>query len=113
MVSEHSPSDIRNGRRREWGRRKCAAFAVMRANIAAEPATVFEFFTDADLYSRWMGARAQLEPRPGGTYAVDISEKAAEEGRAFSDEWQKVLVGQSTVPVAMKAAKAAMDPLLR
>lgn len=39
--------------------------------------------------------------------------KAAEEGRAFSDEWQKVLVGQSTVPDAMKAAKAAMDPLLR
>ncbi len=39
--------------------------------------------------------------------------KGPEEGRAFTAEWQKVLVGQEDVPTAMKAAKAAMDPLLK
>ena len=39
--------------------------------------------------------------------------KGAEEGRAFSAEWQKVLTGQSDVPSAMKAAKATMDPLIQ
>ncbi len=38
--------------------------------IAAQPETVFAFFTEPDLYTRWMGARARLDPRPGGAYAV-------------------------------------------
>lgn len=39
--------------------------------------------------------------------------KGAEAVRAFLAEWSKVLVGQQDVPTAMKAAKAAMDPLLK
>jgi multiple sugar transport system substrate-binding protein len=39
--------------------------------------------------------------------------KGPEAGRAFKAEWDKVLVGEQGVPAAMKAAKAAMDPLLK
>jgi multiple sugar transport system substrate-binding protein len=39
--------------------------------------------------------------------------KGAEAVRAFKAEWDKVLVGQQDVPTAMKAAKAAMDPLIK
>jgi uncharacterized protein YndB with AHSA1/START domain len=53
---------------------------VCETTIAAEPETVFAFFTDAALYTQWMGARAHLEPRPGGTYAVEINDQARARG---------------------------------
>jgi uncharacterized protein YndB with AHSA1/START domain len=34
--------------------------------IAAQPETVFSFFTDPALMVQWMGADATLDPRPGG-----------------------------------------------
>ena len=41
--------------------------------IAAEPETVFEFLTDPVKMVRWKGREAQLEPRPGGVYRVDVN----------------------------------------
>jgi uncharacterized protein YndB with AHSA1/START domain len=43
--------------------------------IAARPETVFAYFTDPGKMTQWMGARAELEPRPGGVYRVDINGK--------------------------------------
>ena len=42
-------------------------------HIAAPPETVFSFFTDPDKMVRWMGIAAELDPRPGGLYRVDIN----------------------------------------
>jgi multiple sugar transport system substrate-binding protein len=39
--------------------------------------------------------------------------KGPEAGRAWKAEWDKIIAGQQDVPTAMKAAKAAMDPLLK
>lgn len=39
--------------------------------------------------------------------------KGPEAGRAWKAEWDKVIAGQQDVPTAMKAAKAAMDPLIK
>jgi uncharacterized protein YndB with AHSA1/START domain len=39
-------------------------------HIEAPPDTVFSYFTDPDRYVQWMGTRAELEPKPGGTYRV-------------------------------------------
>jgi uncharacterized protein YndB with AHSA1/START domain len=41
-------------------------------HVAAQPETVFPYFTDADRYVQWMGADATLEPVPGGSYRVRI-----------------------------------------
>lgn len=41
-------------------------------HIAAQPETVFPYFTDPARYTRWMGERATLEPVPGGTYRVSM-----------------------------------------
>src|SRR5919202_3658228 len=41
--------------------------------VEARPETVFEFFTDADKMTRWMGQTAELEARPGGGFHVDIN----------------------------------------
>jgi len=39
-------------------------------HVAADPATVFGYFTDPARFVRWMGTDATLEPEPGGTYRV-------------------------------------------
>ena len=41
--------------------------------IGADAATVFAFFTDPQRLIRWMGVSAQLDPRPGGIFLVDIN----------------------------------------
>jgi uncharacterized protein YndB with AHSA1/START domain len=40
--------------------------------IAAAPEVVFPYFTDPTLLVTWLGQRAQLDARPGGTFAVDF-----------------------------------------
>jgi uncharacterized protein YndB with AHSA1/START domain len=90
---------------------------VCETTIAAPPETVFSFFTDPDLYVRWMGAQAQLDPRPGGTYAVDINSASRARGTfvevvphsriLFTFGWegddQPVPPGASTVEVTLTA----------
>lgn len=44
--------------------------------IAAPPELVFAFFTDPELYSRWMGREATLDPRPGGIYRCVVHDRA-------------------------------------
>ena len=39
-------------------------------HIAAEPETVFPYFTDPGRYVQWMGRDATLHPVPGGSYRV-------------------------------------------
>ena len=41
--------------------------------IDADAATVFAFFTDPQRLIRWMGVSAQLDPRPGGIFLVDVN----------------------------------------
>jgi len=39
-------------------------------HIAAQPETVFPYFTDPDRYALWMGSDATIEPEPGGSYSI-------------------------------------------
>src|SRR5260370_4695019 len=41
-------------------------------HVAAEPETVFPYFTDPGRYIQWMGSEATLDPVPGGTYRVRV-----------------------------------------
>ncbi len=40
--------------------------------IEASPATVFDLLTTSDGYASWMGSAAELDPRPGGGYRLDM-----------------------------------------
>ena len=42
--------------------------------IDADAATVFAFFTDPQHLVRWMGVSADVEPRPGGLYLLEVHE---------------------------------------
>jgi uncharacterized protein YndB with AHSA1/START domain len=43
--------------------------------IAARPEVVFEFFIDPVKMVQWKGVDAMLDPRPGGTYRVNVTGK--------------------------------------
>jgi uncharacterized protein YndB with AHSA1/START domain len=88
---------------------------VCEITIAAEPETVFDFFTQGELYARWMGRHAQLDARPGGTYAVEINDVTSASGTfvelvrpsrivftfGWGGEYQPVPPGSSTVEVTL------------
>jgi uncharacterized protein YndB with AHSA1/START domain len=40
--------------------------------IAAPPDVVFPYFTDAALAVKWIADAALLDPRPGGTFSVNV-----------------------------------------
>ena len=40
--------------------------------IAAPPEVVFPYFTDPALAVKWIADAAYLDPRPGGTYSVNV-----------------------------------------
>ena len=45
----------------------------LEVRIEARPETVFEFFTDPEKMKRWKGTDAELDPRPGGVYRVNVT----------------------------------------
>jgi len=42
----------------------------LEVRIQARLETVFEFFVDPEMMTRWKGTGAELDPRPGGRYRV-------------------------------------------
>ena|SRR5437879_169460 len=44
---------------------------VKELYIDAPPSVVFKFLTDPTKMIRWMGIRAEIDPKPGGIYRVD------------------------------------------
>jgi uncharacterized protein YndB with AHSA1/START domain len=83
--------------------------------IEARPDTVFPFFTDPALMTRWMGVRATLDPRAGGSFSVDVTDDSLARGTyvavepprrvVFTWGWQSdtspVAPGSSTVEVTL------------
>ena len=54
--------------------------------IAARPETVFAFFTAPEKMVSWKGRRAELDPRPGGLYRVEINEQTVARGEYLEVE---------------------------
>jgi uncharacterized protein YndB with AHSA1/START domain len=53
-----------------------ATVVEREVRIAARPETVFDFFIDPEKMRQWKGRSAELDPRPGGVYRVEINEQA-------------------------------------
>jgi uncharacterized protein YndB with AHSA1/START domain len=89
--------------------------------IEASPATVFEFLVDADKLTRWMGSRAELDPRPGGIYRVEINEQAVARGEfveveppgrvvlTFGWEGEEAGSGAHSVPPGSSRVEVALE----
>jgi len=87
---------------------------VREVRIAAKPETIFGFFTDPGKMTRWKGKTATLDPKPGGTYRVQINSKVIASGEyveidpprrvVFTWGWEgghPVAPGSSTVEITL------------
>ncbi len=84
--------------------------------IAARPEIVFSYFTDPEKLRRWKGVEAELDPRPGGIYRVNVTGGDVARGEyvavepprrivftwGWEGEGQAVPPGSSTVEVTFE-----------
>jgi uncharacterized protein YndB with AHSA1/START domain len=95
-------------------------------HIAAQPATVFPYFTDPGRYVQWMGTDATLEPVPGGSYRVRMRDGVEAAGEfvevdpphrlVFTWGWTRdpaVLPGSTRVVVTLQAENGGTRVVLR
>lgn len=54
--------------------------------IDAPPSTVFRYLTESNLWSRWQGESADLDPVPGGRFQVRMAEDQIVEGTYLTVE---------------------------
>jgi uncharacterized protein YndB with AHSA1/START domain len=54
---------------------------VVTRFIAASPATVFSFFTDAERWTSWQGVDGEVDARPGGTFRIRMPGAQVASGR--------------------------------
>jgi len=76
--------------------------------IDAPPSVVFQFLTDPAKMIRWMGIRAEIDPRPGGLYWLDPNGRDFIRGEyvevipdrriVFTWGWEKPSEGMAAVP---------------
>jgi uncharacterized protein YndB with AHSA1/START domain len=59
---------------------------VVERRINASPATVFSFFTDRDRWLSWQGIEAEIDPRPGGVFRMNVRGDAIAAGRFVTVE---------------------------
>ena len=93
--------------------------------IAAQPETVFSFFTDPEKLTRWMGIRATLDARPGGICHIHINERDRMGGTylevvpysrvVFTWGWEgsPLPLGSTTVEVTLSPEGAGTKVYLR
>ena len=65
---------------------------TLQAVIAAPPEEVFRWFVRPELLVRWIGIRAELDPRPGGRFRFEIAD-----GQWCSGRYVEVVPGRRVV----------------
>lgn len=84
--------------------------------IAATPETVFSYLTTDSGMTAWMGQYAELDPTPGGQFAVDIA------GHAIRGEYLHVefpsrvvvswgMAGSATLPPGTSTVEFRLTPI--
>jgi uncharacterized protein YndB with AHSA1/START domain len=94
--------------------------------IEAPPELVFSYLTDSRRFIQWMGARAELDARPGGRYRIDVDGQHVASGQyqeviaphrlVMSWGWEghpTVPPGSTTVEITLTAEKGATILRLR
>jgi uncharacterized protein YndB with AHSA1/START domain len=87
--------------------------------IAARRETVFEFFTDPEKMVVWKGRDADLDPRPGGMYRVEMADRIVARGEyvevdppsrvVFTWGWEQAS-GAKAVPPGSSRVEVTLDP---
>ena len=89
---------------------------VSEIRIAAPPETVFPFLVDPRRLVRWMGTWADVDPRPGGVFALDINAQARLRGEVVSVEPPSRIVftcgweGDEAMPPGSTTVEVTLTP---
>ena len=98
---------------------------VVQVHINAAPEVVFPYFTDPEKMTKWMGSQVVLEPKPGGVYQVQVSERDIARGEylevipprrvVFTFGWigSPLPPGSSTVEVTLEPSEGGTLVVLR
>jgi uncharacterized protein YndB with AHSA1/START domain len=86
------------------GARTIEELIEVEQRIAAPASTVFSYLTDPAKFVQWMGREAQIDPRPGGAFRLDVDGEHIATGRyEVVDPPHRVVLtfgweGNATVP---------------
>lgn len=84
--------------------------------IEAPPEIVFTYLTDSRRFVRWMGVGAELDPRPGGRYRIDVDGEHVASGEYREIDPPRRLVmswgweGHPTVPPGSTTVEITLTP---
>jgi uncharacterized protein YndB with AHSA1/START domain len=65
---------------------------TVERRINGSPETVFPYFTDPAKHVLWQGFEAELDPRPGGVYLVQMTKVSRIRGRYLEVEFPRRIV---------------------
>lgn len=88
---------------------------VATEHIRASPEVVFPYFTDPALIVTWIGDRAELDPQPGGVFALDMGEVLARGVYVTVDPPYRVVFtwgipGDETLPAGGSTVEVVLTP---
>ncbi len=84
--------------------------------IEAPPEIVFAYLTDSGRFVKWMGVGAELDPRPGGRYRIDVDGEHIASGEYQEVDPPRRLVmswgweGHPTVPPGSTTVEITLTP---
>ena len=84
--------------------------------IEAPPEIVFAYLTDSQRFVSWMGVGAELDPRPGGRYHIDVDGEHIVSGEYQEVDPPRRLVmswgweGHPTVPPGSSTVEITLTP---
>ncbi len=84
--------------------------------IEASPEIVFAYLTDSRRFGRWMGVGAELDPRPGGPYRINVDGEHIVSGEYQEVDPPRRLVmswgweGHPTVPPGSTTVEITLTP---
>jgi len=90
---------------------------TVQRTIKARPATVFSFFTDRDRWLSWQGISAEIDPRPGGVFRMNVRGDGWASGRFVAVEPPHRIVftwgwegEESPVPTGSSTVEIVLEP---
>ncbi|MGH3276796.1 MAG: SRPBCC family protein [Pseudonocardiaceae bacterium] len=88
---------------------------VATEHIAAPPATVFPYFTEPALIVKWIGDMAELDPKPGGVFSLDMGEVAVRGAYIVVDPPHRLVFswginGSDSLPPAGSSIEVVLTP---
>jgi uncharacterized protein YndB with AHSA1/START domain len=88
---------------------------VATQHISAPPEVVFPYFTDPALIVEWIGERAELDPRPGGVFFLDMGQVAARGTYTAVDPPHRIVFswgipGNDTLPPGASTVEVVLTP---